>query len=44
MASDAYLLLECLPLLQSQTVRLGNDRDNIHDLAELLHDDDIDGT
>lgn len=30
-----------MPLLQGQSVRLGNDRNDIDDLCELLQDDDI---
>jgi len=33
---------EALPLLNRQTVALGNDRDDIDDFAQFLHDDDID--
>jgi hypothetical protein len=36
-------LLEEIPLLERQRVTLGNDRNDIDDLAELLHDDDVDG-
>ena len=36
-------MLERIPLLKRQAVRLGNDRNNVHDLAELLHHNDIDG-
>lgn len=39
--SPADLLFEHLPLLKHQTVRLGNDRDDIDDLAQFLHDDNI---
>lgn len=35
------LLLEHLPLFEHQTVRLGNDRDDVDDLAQLLHDNNI---
>jgi hypothetical protein len=35
------LLFEHLPLLKHQAVRLGDDGHDIDDLAELLHDDDI---
>ena len=37
-------MLEGFPLLESQAVRLGNDGDNVDDFAELLHDDNVDGT
>lgn len=36
-------LLECLTLLQSQSVGLGNDGNNIDDIGQLLQNDDIDG-
>ena len=36
-------MLERVTLLKRQAVRLGNDRDDVDDLAELLHDDDVDG-
>ena len=36
-------MLERVTLLKRQAVRLGDDRDNIDDLAELLHHDDVDG-
>lgn len=32
---------ETVTLLDSQAVRLGNDRDDIDDLAKFLHHDDI---
>jgi len=38
-----YPLLERRTLLQGQTVRLCNDRHNIHKLRKLLQDDDVDG-
>ena len=34
--------LEPFPLVQSQAVTLGNDRDHIDDLAQLLHHNHID--
>ena len=34
-------MLEGIPLLERQGIRLGDDRDNVDDLAELLHDNDI---
>ena len=37
-------MLERIPLLKRQAVRLGNDRDDVDDLAQLLHDNDINGT
>ena len=37
----AYLVLERISLLERQGVRLCDDGDNVDDLAELLHDDDI---
>jgi hypothetical protein len=40
-SSPTYPLLEQMPLLQGQGVRLGNDRNDIDDLCELLQDDDI---
>ncbi len=40
---QTHLLLERIPLLKRQAVRLGNDRDDIDDLAQLLHDNDING-
>ena len=36
-------MLERIPLLERQAVRLGNDRDNVDDLAQLLHHNDVDG-
>lgn len=36
-------LLECLALLQRQGVGLGNDRNNIDHIGELLQDDNVDG-
>ena len=36
-------MLERIPLLKRQAVRLGNDRDDVDDLTQLLHDNDIDG-
>lgn len=36
-----HLALEALPLLQSQAIRLGNDRNNIDNLAQLLHDNHV---
>lgn len=38
------LLLESVPLLKSQAVRLGNYGNDIDDLTELLHDDNVNGT
>ena len=35
-------MLERVTLLKRQAVRLGDDRDNIDNLAELLHHNDID--
>ena len=35
-------MLEHLPLLKRQAVRLGDNGDNVHNLAELLHHNDID--
>jgi hypothetical protein len=40
---ETYPLLEQLPLLQSQTVTLGDNRHHVDDLAELLHHRDVDG-
>ena len=40
---STHLDLELLALLDSQAVRLGDDGDDVDDLAELLHDDDVDG-
>lgn len=37
-----YTVLEHLPLLQCQAVRLGNHGNNVHRLRELLQHDDID--
>ena len=34
-------LLEKLPFLHGKTVGFGNDWDDIHNLAKLLHDNDI---
>ena len=34
-------MLERIPLLKRQAVRLGNDRDDVDNLAQLLHDNDI---
>ena len=34
-------ILESLSLLQSQTVRFGNDRDHVDGLAEFLQDDNV---
>lgn len=39
---STYFLLECIPLLKCQTVGLGNDRNNVDDLAQLLHHNDVD--
>lgn len=36
-------LLECLALFQSQRVGLGNDRDNVDDIRQLLQNDNVDG-
>ena len=36
-----HLLLEELPLLERQTIRLGNNGHNVNNLAELLHDYDV---
>jgi hypothetical protein len=36
-----YLLLERLSLLQSQAVRLGYNRNDIHHLAQLFHHNDV---
>ena len=38
-----YSVLECLTLLQGQTVALGNDRYDVDDVAQLLQHDDING-
>ena len=35
-------LLEKLPFLHGKTVGFGNDWDDIHNLAKLLHDNDVD--
>jgi hypothetical protein len=40
--TSIYPLLEQMPFLQGQGVRLGNDRYDIDDLCELLQDDDVD--
>lgn len=40
----ANLLLESISLFKCQAVRLGNNRNNIDDLAELLHDDNVNST
>jgi len=40
----AYLLLERLPLLQRQAVRLGNNRNHIHNFAQLFHHNDVNRT
>ena len=34
-------MLEGIPLLERQGIRLGDDRDNVDNLAKLLHHDDI---
>ena len=34
-------MLEGIPLLERQSIRLGDDGDNVDDLTELLHDNDI---
>ena len=39
----AYTLLEREEVVLRQRVRLGNDGDNVDNLAELLHDDNVDG-
>ena len=36
-----YPVLESLPLFQGKTISLGNDRDNVHSLAELLQNDNV---
>ena len=36
--------LELLALLDSQAVRLGDDGDDVDDLAEFLHHNHVDGT
>lgn len=38
---NAHLLLERLPLLKRKAVRLGDDGNNVHNLAELLHHDNV---
>ena len=40
---STHLDLELLALLDSQAVRLGDDGNDVDDLAELLHHDDVDG-
>ena len=40
---STHLDLELLALLDSQAVRLGDDGDDVDDLAELLHDDNVNG-
>jgi hypothetical protein len=37
------LALEVVPLFDGQRVTLSNDGDNVHNLGEFLHHDDIDG-
>ena len=39
--APAYLDFELVPLLRSQAVRLGNNGNNVHNLAEFLHHDNI---
>jgi len=39
---ETYSLLELVPLLQGQRVRLGNDGNDIDDLGKLLEYHDID--
>lgn len=39
-----YFLLERLPFVKGQAVGLGDDRNDVYDLAELLHDSDIDSS
>jgi hypothetical protein len=38
---DTHFLLEGLSLFKRQAVRFGNDRNDVDDLAQLFHDDDI---
>ena len=38
----SHPLLERIPLLQRETVCLGDNRNDIHNFAQLFHDDDID--
>ena len=40
---ETRLVLEHFPLLERQAVRLGNDGDDVDDLAELLHHNHVDG-
>jgi len=40
---QTHLDLEIIPLLNSQAIRLGNDRYNIDHLTELLHHNHVDG-
>lgn len=37
-------LFERVPLVHGQAVGLRDNRHDIHDLTQLLHDDDVDGT
>lgn len=41
-AQRTYAQLECLPLVERQTITLGNDRNDVDNLAKLLHDGDVD--
>ncbi len=38
-----YLIFEAVALLQGQAVGLGNNRDNVDNIAQLLHHNNIDG-
>jgi hypothetical protein len=42
MTSTTHPLLELIPLLKGQRVRLGNDRNDIDDLCKFLEHDNID--
>ena len=42
-AQSTHLDLELLALLDSQAIRLGDDGNDVDDLAELLHHNHVDG-
>lgn len=44
MFKKTHLIFEAVALLQGQAVCLGDNRDNIDDIAQLLHHNNINGT
>jgi hypothetical protein len=43
-SNETHLQLERNPLIERQAVGLGDDWNNVHDLAEFLHDNNVDGS